>query len=93
MEYVTVKIPRKGIPIIRELQAEETLEEGRRVTQGEVIIEALEEKKAKQLAGKRHAEKKSYTFWELYGSIKGKGKKRNFTNEIDEVVYGDVDRT
>ena len=87
MEYVTVKVPRKALPIIHELQAEETLEEGRKVSQAEVILEALEEKKAK----KTHAsKKKTYSFWDIYGSIKG-GKKTNSSKDIDNVVYGPME--
>ena len=83
MEYITVKIPRKAMPIITELQAHETLAEGRRVTQGEVVLEALEERKNRRLA----TEKKKYTFNDFIGSIKG-GKKSNATKEIDDLLYG-----
>lgn len=93
MEYVTIKVPRKAIHLIREQQAEQTLEEGRKVTQGEVVLEALEERKINKPALPPRETQKSNTFWDIYGSIKGKGKKINHTKMIDEVVYGGVQHT
>ncbi|GEM_PF-1914310 len=84
MEYVTVKIPRKAMPIIVELQAEETLAEGRRVTQGEVVFDALRER-----AKKTVAKKKKYTMDDWIGSIKG-GPKTNVAKDLDDVLYGEM---
>lgn len=87
MEYITKKFPREISSDLRELTAEYTLAEGRKVTEGEIMIRAMREFKAKPIS-----KKKKHTFWDLYGSLKG-GPKSNATQEIDDVVYGDVGRT
>ncbi len=82
MEYVTKKVPKDIVPAITELQAEYTLAEGRRVTEGEIIRRAVRE-----LARKPLASKKKYTLADLCGSVKG-GPRTNAAEDLDEVVYG-----
>ncbi len=85
MEYITKKLPKGAAPVITELQAEYTLAEGRRVTEGEAIMRALRQAIQKKVV------KKKYTLRDLSGSIKGGPRTRE--EEIDDVVYGDVDKT
>ncbi|OIO24605.1 hypothetical protein AUJ14_05730 [Candidatus Micrarchaeota archaeon CG1_02_55_22] len=87
MEYVTKKVPRRLVPVIHRLQAKRSLAEGRRVTEAEVIAEAVEECDRTYVAAK-----KKYLLKDLCGSLKG-GPKANATAELDDVVYGDVDKT
>ena len=81
--YITKKVPRAVVPVIRELQAELTLSEGRRVTEAEVIATAVN-----SFAG-RPVIMKKYSLRDLCGSIKG-GSKTNATRDLDRVVYGGV---
>lgn len=86
MEYVTKKVPKSLVADILELQAEYTLAEGRRVNESEIIANAVREYKRKPVLKKR------YTLADLCGIAKG-GPKGNAAVDLDNVVYGDVNRT
>lgn len=85
-ELVTKKVPRRIIPVLRGLQAELVLEEGRRVTEAEVIGRAIQE-----LARRPAQKKKKHSFFDI-PPMKG-GPKTNVAKDLDEVVYGDVNRS
>ena len=85
MEFVTKKVFKRDTPLIRELQAEYTLIEERRLTEAEVIEKALEELRH----GLKKAKKKKYRMEDFIGSIKG-GPKTNVAEDLDDVLYGEM---
>lgn len=84
MEYITKKVPKSAGPVITELQAEYTLLEGRKVTEAEAIEMALRQ------AARNPVLKKKYTLRDLSGSIKGGPRTRE--EDINDVIYGDLDK-
>ncbi len=93
MEYVTKKIPRRVVPKLRRIQARRMLRVHRRVSEAEIFEEAIDdlEKKERQNLAKNKREK--HSILNICGFYKATGKKMNATEELDNVVYGDVNKT
>ena len=83
MELVSKKVPKSIIPKLRRLQARYMLKNQRRVSEAEIIEEAVERMEKEDIPeiGKR------YTVLDLIGTIKG-GKRFNAEKELDDIVYG-----
>ncbi len=87
MEYVTKKVPKHTAPLIRELAARCTLARGRRVTEAEVISEAVDDFMQKPVQAKRV----KHSLMDLSGIITGGPRTNSASSKaIDDVVYGDL---
>lgn len=80
-ETVPVRITRESLAVLRRLKARKMFEESRKVTDAEVIADALS---ASEHAT-RAAEKTDFL---ASAGFYSSGKRRNATKELDDVVYG-----
>lgn len=78
--YVSKKVARKTLPKLQRFKALHMLE-GRKITDMEAIDEAID-----IALQKTRKEKRTRSFFELAGFIKGRRKSRA-ADEIDDVVY------
>lgn len=86
-KFVTKKILRKSVPKIRQIQARRMLRLHRRVSEAEIIDEAINYLERKELRTPTSAKHSILNICNFY---KATGKKSNATEELDEVVYGSV---
>ena len=91
MEYVTKKLYKKDVGSLKKLQAKLELQTHERQPEAKVIGKALEFAQGNEKAFVSGFEKK-YTLLDLVGFAKG-GPKTNVADELDDVVYGNVDKT
>lgn len=84
-DLVSVKVPRLAIKQVRRLKAKLMLARDKRISDAEVIGEALAftARHEREFVGK----KKTLCLMDMAGSIKGGGK-FNAVDEIDKIVYG-----
>lgn len=82
---VPTRIKRVSLPALRRLKARLMLEEGRNVSDADVISKALEFTLRNEAAKKRG----EGSLLSCAGIIKG-GKPTNASVDVDEVLYGDL---
>ena len=93
MELISKKVPRSVDGPLKRIQARFQLKHRKRISEAKIIGAAVEhlEEHAEEL-DKLEPRKKQYEITDLIGLIKG-GPRTNATEELDDVVYGDVDKT
>ncbi len=91
--YVTKKMPRNKVPKLRHIQATKMLRLHRRVSEAEIIGEAIDELDRKESLASRLPEKRK-TLDDITGFFKYKGgKKYDSSKDLDDVVYGEANKS
>lgn len=84
-EFVSLRVPKKIMPKLYRLKAKLMLERERKVSDAEVVVDAIESKLMNEPEFYR---KDGVNIWDYVGFIKG-GKPSNAAVDVDEVLYGD----
>lgn len=84
-EFISLRVPRSIMPKLHRLKAKLMLERERKVSDAEVVVDAIESKLKREPEFRRTG---GVNLWDYAGFIKG-GKPSNAAVDVDEVLYGD----
>lgn len=83
VELITKKVPKRVIPKLRKLQAVYMLKHQKKISEAEIIEQAIEKLGAEELKEK----KVKHSLEKIFGIGKS-GAKGDASKDVDEVVYG-----
>ena len=92
MELISKKVPRTLDERLKRIQARYQLKHRKRISEGKIIELAVDYLEAHSEGLELDSTKKKYALTDLIGIVKGLPK-MNATEELDDLLYRDVDRT